>query len=281
MLKQKAERHTAGNNDKHLALSLKFSVCRGFFFTIIELLIVISIIAVLAAMLLPALNAAREKVKGIFCSNNLKSTGMSILFYAQDNKEYFPFCFEKDRVKTDRYTWGMHVMTYMGKYNLDDMMTIRANLKNYNPPRDLNKIKPLVCPGNQKFSTFAQKSNSALWSYIGNYVANDNVLRLDPATGNNRYYATGFKSSMTKQPSAVGTAWDAGGSYNLAVTGYANGITFGATTNISGRHHSGGSSNILFIDGHVMTGARQQPALPMYRNAQGFLCDWEVTEVHP
>ena len=62
--------------------------CRGF--TLIELLVVVAIIAILAAMLLPALSAAREKARRSSCMTNLNQIGKAITAYAGDYSGYLP-----------------------------------------------------------------------------------------------------------------------------------------------------------------------------------------------
>ena len=59
-------------------------------FTLIELLVVIGIIAVLAAMLMPALGKARESANQADCTNNLSNIGKAMVMYANDYRSNFP-----------------------------------------------------------------------------------------------------------------------------------------------------------------------------------------------
>jgi prepilin-type N-terminal cleavage/methylation domain-containing protein/prepilin-type processing-associated H-X9-DG protein len=72
-------------------------------FTLIELLVVIAIIAMLMAILMPALSKARDQGRTISCRANLKQYGIALRMYFDDNRFYFPDAHEW--LKSDGHAW--------------------------------------------------------------------------------------------------------------------------------------------------------------------------------
>jgi prepilin-type N-terminal cleavage/methylation domain-containing protein len=128
-------------------------------FTLVELLVVIAIIGVLVALLLPAVQAAREAARRMQCSNNLKQIALAVHNYEGAQRVVPPsLCWNKDTSNTGGH-WSVHarVLPYLEEQSIYQSIEFGADYNVVMAPNgerlSAQKISTFVCPSEQYAET--------------------------------------------------------------------------------------------------------------------------------
>ncbi|PQO25091.1 prepilin-type cleavage/methylation domain-containing protein [Blastopirellula marina] len=149
-------------------------------FTLVELLVVIAIIGVLIALLLPAVQQAREAARRMQCTNNLKQLALGTHNY-HDTLGVFPSGWIRQTVGGPNYQnnnfwgWGALLLPYIEQNNIADRIDFgwewvnNSSLGNPNAGLSTTPINAYVCPSDITGPLNGKENNNGTSNYIGSY----------------------------------------------------------------------------------------------------------------
>jgi prepilin-type N-terminal cleavage/methylation domain-containing protein/prepilin-type processing-associated H-X9-DG protein len=144
-------------------------------FTLVELLVVIAIIGVLVALLLPAIQAAREAARRSQCLNNLKQLGLGVLNFESAKKHLPPSALVNLSVSTtaNNGSWGVHgrILDYIEQAGLKNVVNIEEAWDNQQAISGL-KISIFQCPSDSKATEMRDPGGGKALLYATNYGFN-------------------------------------------------------------------------------------------------------------